>query len=399
MIKMAFLFPGQGSQYVGMGKDLYDNFKDARNTFEEANDILGFDVMKLCFEGDINKLTKTSNAQPAILAMSVAAYRTFISNLDLKPIIGAGHSLGEYSALTCNGTLSFEDALLLVKARGELMEEASACSKNAKMLAVRNIDTIALQKICKEYTDLGNQISIACYNSSKQNVVVGDHIATTNLANQLNESGSFAKILNVGGPFHSYFMQAAAEKFSQIIKKTKFNTGNWPVISNVTAKPYTSSQDIVNNLYLQMSHPVLWKDTMDYIIEKNPDMAVEMGPKNILSNLLKQESNTIRTICFEGKAAVSNFKEIQAEIITNKRKEKVRKCIMEATCIRNNSMNEYSRNDMQAYYETKYIYEDILENRIDITENHVISAINMLKLVMKIKNVSNGIYLEEIMND
>ncbi|MCR8843451.1 ACP S-malonyltransferase [Paenibacillus sp. SC116] len=307
MVQVAFVFPGQGSQYVGMGKHLLDSFSEAKYLFEEAGDTLGFDLKKLCLQGSLNDLTRTMNAQPAILTVSMIAYRYYMSRIGISPTVAAGHSLGEYTALVTTGALSFQDGLRIVRQRGLFMEEA-AHSGIGKMIAIKGLSKERVEQICEGLTSDHMPISVACYNTPNQIVVAGHHQVVTMLTNALDRYGASYTHLNVSGPFHSALMQPAAEKLGAVLSHYSFHELKWPVISNVTACPYPGVGNIADGLLLQMICPVRWEPTIRYIAQRNIKAVVELGPRTVLSKMVKEIAAKLETYSVEQEQHITNLK-------------------------------------------------------------------------------------------
>jgi len=283
---VGYLFAGQGSQYIGMGKDLYESFPKAKEIFDKADKALGFSITKLCFEGPQEELTKTLNCQPAILTMTIAAFE---AAKNIKPFSHsaldyiAGLSLGEYSALVATEAISFEDAVVLVRNRGKFMEEEAA-KKPGKMLSIIGLDLEVVKKIC-----LSTNTEAANMNCPGQTVISGgpkeiEHAQS--LAKQ--EGAKLAVILDVSGAFHSSFMSGASVKLAQILEKTVIKMPQTTVISNVTAKPFLSVEEIKNNLVKQVSSSVLWEDSIRFILGKGVNSFYEFGPGKVLKGLMRR---------------------------------------------------------------------------------------------------------------
>ncbi|GAE86716.1 ACP S-malonyltransferase [Acetivibrio straminisolvens] len=233
MKKIALLFPGQGSQYVGMGKKLYENYSAAREVFDEANEVLGFDLKELCFNGDINELTKTENTQPVILTASVAAFRVYMEKYGVKPAFLAGHSLGEFAALTCAGAISFKDAVRIVRNRGRYMQEAVPQGIGA-MAAVSGVDKPVIEETCIKVSDENHLVVVSNHNSKDQ-IVISGHTSAVNTASEiLKKHGARIVPLKVSAPFHSPLMQPAADRLREELKLYSYNEPKWQVISNTT---------------------------------------------------------------------------------------------------------------------------------------------------------------------
>ncbi len=297
MIKKAFLFPGQGSQYVGMGKKLCEKYEIARETFEEANRILGYDLMELCFHGDMEELTKTENAQPAILTVGTAMFRVLESK-GITPEYMAGHSLGEITALTCSGAVSFADAVALANKRGKYMQEAVPAGEGA-MAAIVTRDMDMVRKECEKLSGEGSEVSISNYNSRTQCVVSGKTEAVSRLAEIMNGKSLKTKMLNVSAPFHCPLMHSAADRFRDALEDIEFSELKYPVISNVTAEPYKDKSEIIHHLVSQIVMPVRWADSMTFLKKNMVQYAVEVGAGHVLKNLMKTNISDIKVFAFD----------------------------------------------------------------------------------------------------
>jgi len=289
MSKWAFLFPGQGSQYVGMGKDLKDNFKEAADVFAEADDALSEKLSTLCFDGPESDLKLTANTQPAILTTSVAALKVLQRESGLTPAVVAGHSLGEYSALVCSGALAFADAVRIVRKRGTYMQEAVPVGVGG-MAAILGMDTEAVEKICSECAQ-GQYVSPANYNCPGQIVISGHIEAVKRAAEKAEAEGAKrAVMLPVSAPFHSALMKPAAEKLAEALGPILINDLTIPVLSNVEAAFYPSQNDVKRLLAQQVNHPVRWIEEMDTLLKEGVDQCLEVGPGKVLSGLMRKIS-------------------------------------------------------------------------------------------------------------
>jgi [acyl-carrier-protein] S-malonyltransferase len=288
---VALVFPGQGSQYAGMGKDFYEQFPIAKEVFEQANEALGFDLTKLIFEGG-QELNQTINTQPAILTVSYAIYRVFKEHFpQLKPLYVAGHSLGEYSALLAAEVLNFPDAVRLVRYRAEYMQNAAGEGKGA-MAAIIGIEPQEVEKLCQEVEGVVEAVN---YNSPIQTVVAGEAEAVKKLLKLARSRKIKAIPLKVSVPSHSSLMKEAAEKFKQVLQEVNFSDAKIPVVQNVDAKPHTSAEEIRENLYLQLFKPVRWVDSVKFMADQGVDTFIEIGPKNVLSKLIAQTVENVKT--------------------------------------------------------------------------------------------------------
>jgi [acyl-carrier-protein] S-malonyltransferase len=284
---IAYIFPGQGSQHAGMGKDLADNFPTARRVFEEANDALGFDLASLCFNGPEDDLKLTANTQPAILTTSIAALRVLQSETGYAPAFAAGHSLGEYSALVCAGALSFADAVRTVRQRGTFMQEAVPVGTGS-MAAVLGLDLETLGAVCQEAAQ-GQVVSPANFNSDGQVVIAGHTEAVARAIELAKGKGAKrAMPLPVSAPFHCSLMIPAGERLAAVLAQIPVHEMAIPVISNVEATPNQDSGRVRDLLIRQVSAPVRWEETIACMISLGVDRYIEIGPGKVLAGLVKR---------------------------------------------------------------------------------------------------------------
>ena len=286
MSKIAFLFPGQGSQAPGMGRELIENFASAREVFEEADAALGFSLSKLCFEGPAEELQLTANTQPAILAVSVAAARV-LEEKGVRPDYVAGHSLGEYSALVTTGALKLSDALRLVRKRGEYMQEAVPVGQGA-MAALLGLEAGVVDEICREAA--GDEVvSPANLNSPAQIVIAGHRDAVERAIKLAKARGArHAVLLHVSAPFHCSLMKPAAERLARDLDEVTILDPQVPLVNNADAAIIRSAEAVRDGLKRQVTSPVRWTDSMRLLRKEGVDLFIEVGPGKVLSGLMRQ---------------------------------------------------------------------------------------------------------------
>mgnify|MGYP001285313674 CR=1 FL=1 len=283
----AFVFPGQGSQHAGMGKDLADNFAAARQVFEEANDALGFDLAALCFNGPEEDLKLTTNTQPAILTTSIAALRVLQQESELQPVSAAGHSLGEYSALVCSGAMAFADAVKTVRQRGAFMQEAVPVGVGA-MAAIIGLEGDLLEEVCRDAAQ-GEVVSPANFNSPGQVVIAGNTAAVERAIELAKEKGAKRALpLPVSAPFHCSLMVPAGERLAQVLDNVVFAEMNIPVVSNVEAAPNSDASRLQELLVAQVSAPVRWDESIARMVADGVKTFIEIGPGKVLSGLVRR---------------------------------------------------------------------------------------------------------------
>lgn len=286
----AYIFPGQGAQFVGMGKDLYERSEEARQLFEKANEILGFRITDVMFSGTDEDLKQTKVTQPAIFLHSVILAK--VLGDDFKPDMTAGHSLGEFSALVSAGALSFEDGLRLVAARANAMQKACEIQPST-MAAILGLDDFTVEDICHELTDV---VVPANYNCPGQLVISGTIAGVDAACEKLTAAGAKRALkLNVGGAFHSPLMEAARVELEHAIVHTEIKEPVCPIYQNIDAKPYTDPEKIKHNLIAQLTGPVRWTQTVMHMIEDGATSFTEVGPGNVLQGLVKKVDRAMPT--------------------------------------------------------------------------------------------------------
>lgn len=300
---IAFVFPGQGSQYVGMGKDLQER---AKEIFERASDILGFNLAKLCLEGPDSELNKTENTQPAILVVSYALLREVLM-AGIVPSCVAGHSLGEYTAALCGEVFSFEDAVRITRKRGQLMQKAQPEGKGA-MAAVLGLDENTLKQICQSITEF--YVDLANLNCPGQIVISGEAEGVKKAAELAKQRGAKKVVpLQVSIPSHCMLMRDIAQEFGEYLKSFKISNSKYPVINNVDAEAIQDSTAIVDALIRQLYSPVRWQDCVKQMISKGVDTFIEIGPGKVLSGLIRRIDSAVKVYNIENLNDLNNVKQ------------------------------------------------------------------------------------------
>ncbi|MDF2788493.1 MAG: malonyl CoA-ACP transacylase [Neobacillus sp.] len=294
MGKIAFVFPGQGSQIVGMGQQLAELYPEVMQYFKIADERLSAELSKLIFEGPQEELTKTVNTQPALLTTSLAILERF-QKAAIKPDYVAGHSLGEYTALVAAGALTFEDGVYSVRKRGEFMEGAVPNGEGS-MAAILGLDRESLSKVTAKVSDSGFPVSLANLNCPGQIVISGSRKGVELASAKAKEAGAKRAIpLEVSGPFHSSLMKPAASELRQVLDGLDMKDARIPVIANVSANPMTAAEEIKENLIEQLYSPVLWEDSVVKMIDLGVDTFIEIGPGKVLSGLIKKINRSVKT--------------------------------------------------------------------------------------------------------
>ncbi|SCW50000.1 [acyl-carrier-protein] S-malonyltransferase [Paenibacillus tianmuensis] len=296
MPKIAVVFPGSDSHFIGMYKALYDEYSIVRDTIHEAEQATGIPLGELCFKGPLSVLSRPENAHAAIVAFGVAAFRVFVSETGITPQFCAGHSLGEYTALVCAGAMKLSDTLKLVQLRTEISKEIQT-AVDGGMTIVDGIDAEAVEKICKQQQRNGRHVYVSCYNSSTQVAISGlqeDVEETEKIIGK--EHGSVTPLFD-SAPFHCPVMERGAEKLQKAIARLPLGEFRYPVMSNYTGKPYVRIQDVEENLVRHLSNPVRWEEIIRYFESKGVRLVIDFSARNIFEGMI-QHKPSLRTICF-----------------------------------------------------------------------------------------------------
>jgi len=312
MTKIAFIFPGQGSQSVGMGAEFVTEHQECRAYYNKADELLGYSLSKLMLEGPAEDLTLTYNAQPALLTTS-AMIADKLTKVGITPDYTAGHSLGEYTALVASGVMSFQDGVQAVHSRGMFMNEAVPAGEGA-MAAILGLDRDTLKAVTDEVSASGEVVQLANLNCPGQIVISGTKTGVDKASVKAKEAGAKRALpLVVSGPFHSELMRPAAGKLQENLKQKAMQDAKIPVISNVTAKPVTEQNEIQQLLVEQLYSPVLWEDSVRKMIDLGVDVFIECGPGKVLSGLVKKVDRQVKTYCVYDEATFEQVVEASKE--------------------------------------------------------------------------------------
>lgn len=379
--KRALVFPGQGSQYTGMGRKMYENFNVVRQLFEEASDAVKIDIKKLCFEGLQQTLNLTENAQPAILLIGFSAFKVLRQEKEIEPDYLAGNSIGEITSLTCSGFFEFADAIKLVKLRGKYMQEAMPEGAGI-MYAINGSTSYQVYEVCEKLRRQNKHVYLSNYNTEIQNVISGETEAVLEAVNLLEKYGTKAIKLKVSAPFHSPLMYQSSEKFREALINVKRFNFNYPVISSVTAMPYTNEECVTDMLVSQICKPVQWVRTIKYLEKRQVYEIIDMGPSSILKNMIKNNSK-VKVYAYDSRQGDNILCDFDHD---NKKDEinKLKECLKIAVCSPNVDTTLQEEEEIQnCICELYDINTNNNENNFEFEKR----AIDLIKKILELKHI------------
>jgi len=392
--KIAILFPGQGAQYVGMGKTFAANFKVAARVYEEANDALGCKLDDIIFGGDMNQLTASEVAQPAILATSYASFCVYMQEIGIEPAYLAGHSLGEITALVATGAMAFKDALLVARQRGRLMQKGFE-QKKGHMAVVMGVVPEKLTRILEEINGKECFAAISCFNSPGQLLVAGQKKAFQALKKKVAQiNGEFIPYrmiaMKVDAPFHSQLMKFIEKDIKEEIAKYKFSPFKYDVISNITAQPYRSHDEVADNLVRQLTYPIRWQQTMEYLDSQKVSLAIDMGPQFVLRSLVKETLTRMAAYSYDIKEDVLRLKSL-FHLYASKLIKKIELCLNTAASAPNKTCwesSDYLNNVIVPYRKIEHTLMELEQDGKTPARLHLEETKSLLTQILKAKGLS-----------
>jgi [acyl-carrier-protein] S-malonyltransferase len=386
MQKIAMIFPGQGSQYVGMGKDLYKHYQVAKDVFDQADEVLGYRLTDICFSGRTIELNTLENMLLSIFVTSIALFKVYMEEIGITPRFMAGHSLGEYSALTCSSVIRFEDAINIIRKRSQLAGQVSGL-----MSIADNVDPRKVKEICSEITEkTGKTVDIACYNSFDQVAICGEEEEVLLAGEMLLTEGAQVTPIFNGAPFHCKVMEPIRPFLKEELEKYEYRQPLYPVISNVKASPYNQVAEIIPNLVDQVVSPVQWQQTINFFKNENISILIEMGPQGILSNLLKRDEKTFKCFSFSQKDDCQCLRKLLSINGNIYIPSVVDKCLAIAAGTPNYNENnpEYQKGVIEPY-QNLWKINDSVENRDSLmTDDEIILCLKAIVQILKTKKIS-----------
>ena len=390
MYKLAFLFSGQGAHFSGMGKGIYERFQIVRDTFEEISQVSGLDIKKLCFESRLAELSRTKNTHLCTLACSISAFRVFMQEIGYAPQFLAGHSLGEYIALTAAGVWSLEDAVKLIAIRADIADRASK-ETNAGMSIIENVSADTVAKIINELSAQGKKVYISSRTSNMQSAISGDLDDVRECEDKLFEAGGNITPLIGSAPYHSPLMKPYTDELRNAISSIELHPFRYPVISNVSGRPYKGPEVLSDNLADHFTNTVLWTDTMDYLDDKGITLTIEMAPKNLLTNIVKSEHENIRAICICNNAEREEIFDLyrNTEMYSKHIPTIITKCLVAAVSTPNTNWdNEEYENGVVIPYRRMQEIQDTYADHIDaLGLDEKTELLSLLKTIFETKQL------------
>ena len=393
MKKYVVAFPGQGSQYSGMGKELYHQYTIAREIFDYASNVMAYDMPKLCFGDGVEQLSCMEKIQSAILTYSVAAYRVLMQQADCQPEFLIGHSLGEITALVCAGVIKFKDALKLTELRGQLM--GSYLGDLGVMIAVMGLEISEIQKICANISTTDYIVEIANYNSHEQIVLSGHKKAITCAIECIDDLGGRVFPLNTGNPFHCSLMKPVVSPLLEMLSTFEYSDFTLPVISNTTAKPYENKNSVKEILSEQIINSVRWLQTIEYMIQQDIFTVVELGPQSVLRNLLMTNEDNVQAYSFDDKNDRQAIREIIMYLCNglcrdnHTRIDLIQKCLSSFIAMRNyaNDKNSYDKNIVSSYMQLNAMLKTIIDEKWEVSFEQIKEVLDSLLTAMHTKGI------------
>lgn len=390
-MNVAFVFPGQGSQFAGMGEKLYAEFQTARDVFEEASDVLRFDMKELCFGSRTDQLIETAYTQPAVMTIGYALYRVWISETNVKPAMMTGHSLGEWTALVCGESLSFQEGLSVVRERGRLMAET--LPGDYRMAAIMGMPVQQLEEDCQAITNEHGLVTISNYNSHQQTVVSGHASAVDRLVNQITKRNGKAVYLQVQSPFHSPLLTEAAKRFEEVLQSIHLKEPFVPVLSNVTGAPHTM-EGMKKRLAKQIVRPVDWIACMEFLQEQRVEQVVEFGPGKSLRNVISYNLPRANILSIGALEDVEGIHQIpftsdpQEESVPSSHRF-IAKCLAIAVATENyaEAPADQWKDIEKAYEQIEHLLQSVEEENREATDDELRTVIRSLQLIFIGKQV------------
>ena len=388
MQRVAFLFPGVGSQYPGMARWLFDSFASVRRIFEQASDALGRDMAKLCFAPDPpEELDGQENAQLALFTVSMATCGVFQEETGIRPDAALGHSLGEYSALCCAGVFSFENGLQIIRERGRLIRQVAA-TLNGTMAWIINLEVDRVVDVCDGMRKNGSSVFLSAHDSTHQATISGRAEDVLAAGRTLERMGALVYPLRLTGPFHSPLMADASTALRAVLESYAFQAPLHTVIANWNALPYAGGEAVLENLSQQLVRPVRWLAGIEYAIGEGATVAIEMGPKNVLKFLVDSLGSRIRTYTLDN---LSQLRDVRRDILIHREDFPliVRKCLKEAVTTKNRraDASSYESQVVRPFRAIQRRHQELVGEAAECREDDVLEALRMLSSILNSKQV------------